>query len=254
MTPKHLESRAREGPASLGWPRRTDGKKKKESVTTPPKSKKQWSLKGRAHAWARKRPGGWQAADWEPTPEVQTLGRPWGSQGPVSCKRGQAHGQARPEVSRPAEGEREKERDLAHEHTQLGPSVLQRKKADTQARAARDQMSWKGSDSASFGYTGPAQNRLAGTTQARVIKDLEARPAQPSPQTRSPAHHRCLPPGGTPRPKQRRVTAQIRQACTWALAPEFGNCQVTAGVGHEYNPVRGGRKRKEDQEFKVSLP
>lgn len=41
---------------------------------------------------------------------------------------------------------RGRERDLTHEHSQLGPTVLQRKKPDTQARATRDQMSCKGSD------------------------------------------------------------------------------------------------------------
>lgn len=55
--------------------------------------------------------------------------------------------------------------------TQLGPA-----KKETR-RAARDQMSCKGSYSASSGYTGPAQNRLAGRTRARVMKDLGARQA-----------------------------------------------------------------------------
>ena len=68
----------------------------------------------------------------------------WGQRGRVGVvrrKKGRREGGKRREMKRKKGGEREKERDLAHEHTQLGPSVLQRKKADTQARAARDQMS-----------------------------------------------------------------------------------------------------------------
>lgn len=138
--------------------------------------------------------------------------------------------------------QRERERNLAHEHTQLGPTVLQRKKPDIQARAARDQISCKGSERFSqllrvhWASSKPASRYNPGTRDEgfRVQASASLRhrlgtPAHP--------HHRCLPPGGAHRPTQRSVTALIRQSCSWALAPEFRNRKVTcnAGVGQEHN-------------------
>lgn len=102
---------------------------------------------------------------------------PEAARGQRPAKDARSTGRRDQRSSCPAERGKEKGRDLAHEYTQLGLTILQRKKPDIQAWAARDQMSCKGSGSASSGYTGPAQNRLAGRIRARVMKDLGARPA-----------------------------------------------------------------------------
>lgn len=187
----------------LAGPGMTGHGKKNARATTPPKFKKQWSLKGLAHALAHWH-GDALAGDKQQTGSQPRKSKLWDVPGVAT---GQCPAKGPSPRARATRGQMPcKKRDLARKHAQLGPAVRQRRRPDKQARVAswlakratqlaqgtEDQFKtrhpaqsrrawwriWSQADSLRYGLGIPAHHHLS-------------RPRHPSPTTPTTTRGRC---------------------------------------------------------------